>query len=54
MVYATLNLAYSKEHVFFFFFLFQQFIKWPTAADRGSYLRNYVQKKHTNMRNEES
>ena len=38
----------------FFFFLNQQFITRRTMADRGSYFRNYVQKKHTNMRNEES
>ena len=35
--------------IFIFFFLNQQFITWRTVADRGSYFRNYIQRKHTNM-----
>ena len=34
---------------FFFFFFIQQFITRRMMADRGSYFRNYVQRKHTNM-----
>ena len=36
--------------LFFFFFLNQQFIKWHTKADHGSYFCNYIQKKQTNMK----
>ena len=32
-----------------FFFYNQQFITWHSVADHGSYFRNYVQRKHTNM-----
>ena len=33
-----------------FFFLYQQFITWLVEEDRGSYFRNYVQRKQTNMK----
>ena len=36
--------------LFFFFFLYQQFITWLAEEDRGSYFRNYVQSKQTNMK----
>ena len=35
--------------LFFFFFLNQQFITWLAVEDRGSYFRNYIQRKHTDM-----
>ena len=35
---------------FFFFFLNQQFITRLAVEDRGSYFRNYVQSKQTNMK----
>ena len=35
---------------FFFFFLIHQFITQSMMADHGSYFRNYIQKKHTNMK----
>ena len=34
----------------FFFFLNQQFITRFVEEDRGSYYRNYVQRKQTNMK----
>ena len=37
----------------FFFFFNQQFITRRMVADHGSYFRNYVQRKHTNMGNRE-
>jgi len=33
-----------------FFFLNQQFITRLAVEDRGSYFRNYVQRKQTNMK----
>ena len=36
------------------FFLYQQFITQRTVADCGSYFCNYIQRKHTNMGNEEN
>ena len=38
------------ELFFFFFFIYQQFITRLAVEDCGSYFRNYVQSKQTNMK----
>ena len=43
----------GKIYCCFFFFLNQQFITWRMEADHGSYFRNYIQWKHTNMKQKE-
>ena len=42
--------AISPPHLYMFFFLYQQFITRLAEEDRGSYFRNYVQSKQTNMK----
>ena len=47
------NCHMSHDHVSqkdIFFFLNQQFITRLAVEDRGSYFRNYVQSKQTNMK----
>ena len=47
--HVTCHVTLQSHASFFFFFLNQQFITRRTVADHGSYFRNYVQRKHTNM-----
>ena len=50
-MYIKVYMLQSSFHIFFFFFFFyyQQFITRLAVEDRGSYFRNYVQRKQTNM-----
>ena len=49
-VFGRTRFIIDQTKEFFFFFLIHQFITWSAMADCGSYFRNYIQKKHTNMK----